>query len=95
MLSTNLEVNSVKPQSIKSCLKEIHEYNTKNWINADITVFDWEGIKNLLVDVFLAKVTDVVIEKERLQREEEERLGKIQVHFSKEPPSNGIDKLME
>lgn len=95
MLSSNLEVNSVKSQSIKSCLKEIHEYSTKNWINDDITVFDWDCIRSLLADTFLAKVTDVVIEKEKLQREEEERLGRIQFHFSTEPPSNGINKLME
>jgi hypothetical protein len=69
MLSTNLEVNNSKPQSIKACLKEIHEYNTKNWINTDIFVFDWDGIKNLLAETFLAKVTDVVIEKEKIQRE--------------------------
>ncbi len=69
MLSTNLEVSSTRPQSIKACLKEIHEYNTKNWINTDIIVFDWDNIKNMLAETFLAKVTDVVIEKEKLQRE--------------------------
>lgn len=33
-------------------------------------MFDWDCIKGLLADTFLAKVTDVVIEKEKLQREE-------------------------
>jgi hypothetical protein len=65
MLSTNLE-DTNKPQSIKGCLREVHEYNTKNWINSDISVVDCDHLKQLLAEAFTAKVTDVAIEKEKV-----------------------------
>lgn len=62
MISINLGDNPSK-QSIKACLKEVHEFNTKNWIGTDILLFEWSSLTLLFREVFNAKVTDVVIEK--------------------------------
>lgn len=84
-----------KPRSMRACLREIHELNSKDWIDNEIAAFDWEGLKQLFAEAFAAKVTDVVVERERAQREEEERLDRIQAHFSSELPGRGIDLVVE
>lgn len=40
------------------------------------------------------KVTDVVIEKEKQIREEQDRLNRIQNHFSREYQSSEINKVL-
>ena len=48
----------------------------------DISLFVWEKLKKIIQETKEAKVTDVVIEQERVAEEEEMRLLKILDHFS-------------
>jgi hypothetical protein len=68
MININLGKETNKPHTIKTCLKQIHEFNTKNWIGSDIFLFDWDNLKFIFTEAFNAQVTDVVIEKERVER---------------------------
>ena len=74
MLRTNIEKVEARQATIRSCLKEIHEYNVKNWISDEVHLFSWEHIKKMCLEAFTSKTTDVVIEKQKVLREEEHRL---------------------
>lgn len=70
MLRTNIEKVDAEQATIRSCLKEIHEYNMKNWISDEVYVFSWEHLKKICYELFASKTTDVVIEKQKVLREE-------------------------
>jgi hypothetical protein len=78
----------------KHFLKRIHEANFRNWMGNRIESLDWDLLFSQLEEVLHYAVTDVVVEKEKVVREEEERLQQIQYHFSRGHQSQEIDRVL-
>ena len=96
MTDMSLGAEEANPgKSPKYLLRKIHEENTINWIGSRVELINWEKYEEELEEALGFEVTDVVVEKDRVLKEEEERLARIQGHFSQEMPGNSIDRVLK